>query len=164
MEKGLLPPELKLDGVKLFSNSELLRIWRNNLKGIQWTDENGNLIRGAVDNILQKGSKLIVIDYKTRGYPCKDDTHKHYQDQLDIYNFLLRKNGYETEDYAYLIFYHPLKVSEDGSVVFHSELKKMDVSVDNAGRILKDAVETLEGEMPSAGKECEYCKWKKEIE
>ena len=165
MEKGLLPPELaKLDGVTLFSNAELLKIWRNNLKGIQWTDENGNLVRGAVDNILQKGSKLIVIDYKTRGYPCKDDTHKHYQDQLDIYNFLLRKNGYETEDYAYLIFYHPLKVSEDGSVVFHSELKKMDVSVENAGRILKDAVETLEGEMPEENKECEYCRWKKEIE
>jgi len=39
----------------------------------------------------------------------------------------------------------------------------MDVSVENAERILKDAVEVLEGEMPAENQECEYCRWKKEI-
>ena len=69
--KGLLPPELeKLNGhVKLFDNIELLKVWRNNLNGIQWIDENGTIFRGAVDNILQKDDKLIILDYKTRGYP-----------------------------------------------------------------------------------------------
>src|SRR3989338_10949660 len=119
MKKGELPPELKDWNIdcKLFNNEELLKVWRNNLKGIPWTDEKGNLFRGAVDNILVKGKKLVVLDYKTRGFPLKDDTAEHYQDQLDIYNFLLRKNGYETEDYAYLLFYHPNKVTEDGDVV-----------------------------------------------
>lgn len=123
MEKGELPPELQeLNGnVKLFDDAELLKIWRSNFKGIQWTDKEGNLFRGAVDNILKKGKKLIVLDYKTRGYPLKEDTAEHYQNQLDIYNFLLRKNDYETEDYAYLIFYHPDKVNEDGSVIFNTD-------------------------------------------
>ena len=59
---GELPPELKdLNGeVKLFNDIELLKAWRNNLKGIQWTDKQGNLFRGAVDNLLQKGKKLII--------------------------------------------------------------------------------------------------------
>jgi xanthosine utilization system XapX-like protein len=52
-----------------------------------------------------KNDRLIVLDYKTRGFPLKEDTAAHYQDQLDIYNFLLRKNGYRTEDYGYLLFY-----------------------------------------------------------
>ena len=78
----------------LFNNHALLAIWRSNFKGIQWVDKKGNIFRGAVDNILKKGKKLIVLDYKTRGYPLKDDTADHYKDQLDIYNLLLRKNNY----------------------------------------------------------------------
>ena len=162
MEKGELPPELEeLNGdVKLFDDAELLKIWRSNFKGIQWTDKEGNLFRGAVDNILKKGNKLIVLDYKTRGYPLKEDTAEHYQDQLDIYNFLLRKNGYETENFAYLLFYHPNKVNDNGDVVFHTDLVK--ISIKNAERIFNEAVETLEGDMPKPSDECQFCKWVEE--
>ncbi len=161
MEKGELPPELaELNGdIKLFDDADLLKIWRSNFKGIPWTDKEGNLFRGAVDNILKKGKKLIVLDYKTRGYPLKEDTAAHYQNQMDIYNFLLRKNDYETEDYAYLIFYHPDKVNEDGSVVFNTDIVKMKTDVKNAQKIFEKALDTLKGDMPEAGEECDYCKW-----
>jgi CRISPR/Cas system-associated exonuclease Cas4 (RecB family) len=160
-DRDELPPELKdmNDEVTLFDNAGLLEVWRNNFKGIQWTDEKGNLIRGAVDNILQKGKKLIVLDYKTRGYPLKEDTAKYYQDQLDVYNFLLRKNGYETEDYAYLLFYHPDKVNENGDFVFHTDLVRMDISVKNAERIFNEAVKVLEGNMPEPSDNCQFCEW-----
>lgn len=161
MEKGELPPELaELNGdIKLFDDAELLKIWRSNFKGIQWTDKEGNLFRGAVDNILAKGKKLIVLDYKTRGFALKEDTAAHYQDQLDIYNFLLQKNGYETEDYAYLIFYHPNKVNDDGSVVFNTDIVKMKINIKNAESIFKKALEILKENMPKPNEECEYCKW-----
>ncbi len=160
MEKGLMPPELSsLKGFKLFDDADLLKVWRNNLKGIQWTDKHGNLFRGAVDNILVKGSKLVVLDYKTRGFPLKEDTAAHYSDQMDIYNFLLRKNGRLTEDYAYLLFYHPSHVNRDGSVVFNTDLVKMKVDVSNAERIFKKAVSVLDGEIPDASPECQYCRW-----
>jgi len=160
MKKGELPPELSdLKGYKLFDDEELLKIWRSNFKGIQWTDKQGNLFRGAVDNILVKGKKLVVLDYKTRGYPLKEDTHKHYQDQMDIYNFLLRKNGYKTEEYTYLIFYHPHEVFENGHVCFNTDLVKIKVSIKNAEKIFKKAVEVLEGDCPKASEECGFCKW-----
>jgi hypothetical protein len=161
MKKGDLPPELKeLDGeVKLFEDEDLLKVWRSNFKGIRWTDNKGNLFRGAVDNILVKGKKLIVLDYKTRGYPLKEDTANHYQDQLDIYNFLLRKNNRETEDYAYLLFYHPNKVNENGDVDFHAELVKMKISVKNAESIFERALSILEKEIPKSSGECGYCEW-----
>ena len=158
-KKGKLPPELKLKGIKLFNDEELLKLWQNNRKGIQWTDEQGNLLKGAVDILLQKGKKLIVLDFKTRGFPVKEDTHLHYKDQLDIYNFLLRKNGYQTEDYSYLLFYHPQQVNPKGDVVFHKHLVKMDVSIKNAEKVFKDALKVLEGEMPEASGECGFCKW-----
>ncbi len=163
-DRGLLPPELKeLKDVKLFDDKRLLEVWRNNRKGIEWVDEEGNVLRGAVDNILQKGNNLIVLDFKTRGFPLHEDTHEHYQDQLDIYNFLLRKNGWKTENYAYLLFYHPEKVEEeDGDVAFHTDLIKVDISVRNAEKIFRRAVEILKGGMPDCGEECEFCKWRNE--
>src|SRR3989344_2538274 len=161
MNKGLLPPELKsLNGdVKLFDNKVLLTRWRDNFPGIQWIDDHHNKINCAIDNILQKGTKLIVLDYKTRGYPLKEDTASYNQDQLDIYNFLLRKNGYETEDYAYLLFYHPNCVHENGSVDFHTELVKMKTDVKNAENIINKALTTLKADIPQSDKKCGFCEY-----
>jgi len=166
-DNGKLPPELeKLDGdkgIKLFDNAELLERWRNNKKGIEWKDDEGNILRGAVDNILQKGSKLIVLDFKTRGFPLHEDTHEHYQDQLDIYNFLLRKNGFETEDYSYLLFYHPKEVEEDGDVAFHTDLVELKVSIENAEKIFEYALRILKGDVPDHSDNCEFCEWVRNI-
>lgn len=161
-EKGELPIELQKfngDGLKLFADKKLLEAWRNWRKGLNWEDENGNVLAGAVDNILERDGKLIVLDYKTKGGERKDGDAEMNQDQLDIYNFLLKKNGYETEDYAFLIYYHPLKVEINGNVEFHRDVVKMKVSVANAERIFKNALKVLNGDMPESSKECEFCKW-----
>ncbi|MBU0930145.1 MAG: PD-(D/E)XK nuclease family protein [Nanoarchaeota archaeon] len=159
MKKNELPPELRKsecrDNCNLFEDEEKLKIWRNNLKGIQYKDEEGNILFGAVDNILVKGEKLIVLDYKTRGYDLKEDTADHYQNQLDIYNYLLRKNGYQTEDYAFLLFYVPKEVLETGEIIFDAHLVKRKIDVKNAEKIFKNAVELLNKECPE--KSCEWC-------
>ena len=158
MEKGELPPELKeseCKDCKLFDDKEKLGVWRSNFKGVGFLDESGILLHGAVDNILVKNGKLIVLDYKTRGFPLKEDTHEHYQGQIDIYNFLLHKNGYETEDYAFLLFYHPKKVLETGEAVFNTDLKKMKVNVKNAEKIFNNALKLLNSSCPK--KSCVWC-------
>lgn len=160
-DKGLLPPELKhLKGkYTLFDDAELLDIWRNNFKGIQWIDPDGNTFRGAVDNLLWHSKKLVVLDYKTRGFPLKEDTSAHYQDQMNIYNFLLRKNKYNTSNHAFLLFYHPDKVDSDGDVLFNTDLVKMKVSVSDAGKIFENALKVLSDDIPEAGEECGFCEW-----
>jgi CRISPR/Cas system-associated exonuclease Cas4 (RecB family) len=166
MEKGELPPEIKeyglSKGYKLFDDKAKLDIWRNNFKGIQYKDKtSGILLRGAVDNIITKGKKLIVLDYKTRGYPLKEDTHEYYQTQLDVYNFLLRKNGHETEDYSYLLFYYPREVSKTGEVIFDTAMKKMKTSALNGEKVFKKAIEVLEMKKPpKASEECKFCEYR----
>jgi hypothetical protein len=160
MEKGELPPEIKEYGIgneyKLFDDKSKLEIWRSNFKGIQYKDKtSGILLRGAVDNLLTKGKKLIVLDYKTRGYPLKEDTHEHYISQLDIYNFLLRKEGYKTEDYSYLLFYYPKEVTDTGEVIFDTKLIKIKTNVKRGEKIFRDAIKLLEGDCPK--KSCEWC-------
>ena len=156
---GELPPELKnhhhTKNLKLFDNKDLLKAWRNNLKGIRWEDDDGNILFGAVDNILVSGKKLIVLDYKTRGFALKDNTVELYQNQLDIYNFLLEKNGYEIEDFAFLLFYVPKEVLETGEVIFDSILAKRNIDVRNAEKIFHNAIRLLNGDCPS--KCCEWC-------
>jgi len=165
-DKGKLPPELKTkecEGCKLFDDKELMKTWQSNFKGVSFTDKEGNVLHGAVDNILMKGKKLIVLDYKTRGFPLKEDTAEHYQNQLDIYNFLLQKSGYETEDFAFLLFYVPKEVMETEEVIFNTHLVKMKVDVDNAEKLWKKALRLLNGPCPKRHVEddpekCEWCK------
>lgn len=163
INKNKLPPELcnhsHCEQMRLFGINEeekgLLKTWRSNLKGIVFQDTKGNILHGAVDNILVKENKLVVLDYKTRGFPLKEDTHEHYQSQLDIYNFLLQKNGYETEDYAFLLFYVPNKVLETGEVIFDTSLVKMQVNVNNAEKLFQQALELLNRPCPK--ETCEWC-------
>ncbi len=166
MKKGKLPPELhesecNKGGCKLFQDEEKLKIWRSNFKGISIKDKEGNILHGAIDNLLIKNKKLIVLDYKTRGFPLKEDTHKHYQNQLDIYNFLLRENGYKTEDYAFLLFYYPKEVFEKGEVIFNTKLIKMKINVKNAENIWKNALKLLNSPCPKKHEhaECAWCAW-----
>ena len=155
-DQGKMPPELaSLKGYKLFDDVELLKVWRSNFKGIRWKDENGNELFGAVDNILVKGGKLVVLDYKTRGFALKEDTADTYQTQLDIYNFLLRKNDYETEGYAYLLFYIPKEVTETGEVIFDVQTVKMDVNPENGRAVFLNALKMLNEECPQDT--CEWC-------
>jgi len=154
MEKGELPPEIREEckDCRLFDDKEKLKIWRSNFKGIQYT-EGDIMLRGAVDNLLVKNGKLIVLDYKTRGFPLKDDTHEHYKVQMDLYNFLLRKNGYSTENYSYLLFYYPNKVNDNGEVVFDTKLIK--TKVGDGEKVFKKAVNVINCKEPK--EKCEWC-------
>jgi hypothetical protein len=159
-----VPPELLKHDIDafLFADRKKLDEWRNYRQGLKYTDSEGNVLKGMVDEVLERDGKLIVLDFKTRGWPCKDDSHTYYQNQLNIYNFLLRKAAaMETEDYAYLLFYSPEKVNANGDVHFKTELKKVKTNADEAEKLFNDAIKLLKSECPEAGEKCEYCKERK---
>jgi RecB family exonuclease len=159
MSRGKLPMEIKdIEDVKLFDDKELLDVWRDNRRGIKYQTDKF-LLKGAIDCVLQKKDKLIVLDYKTRGYPLKEDTHHHYIDQLTLYNLIFRKNGIDTEDYSYLLFYHPDKVAE-GVFLFHKDIVKVKIDMAHAEELLDHAVKVLEGSMPKSSDTCVYCRYR----
>ena len=169
MEKNKLPPEIRENkeckSCKLFSDKEKMAIWRNNKKGLEYYDKELDvLLHGAIDNILVKGKKLIVLDYKTRGFPLKEDTHERYQAQMDLYNFLLRKNNYETEDYALLLFYYPNNVLETGEVIFDTVLKKINTSAEDGERIFLKAIKIIKSEeTPKSNINCNFCNFIRKV-
>ena len=161
MAQGLLPPELcnnsECENFQLFPDKELLREWRNSRKGLWYEDSEGNVLHGGVDNIMvnKTNKKLIILDYKTRGFPLKEDTHEKYQDQINIYSWLLEKMGFPTENFGYLLFYYPKEVTGTGEVIFDTTLKKMHVHPKDAEVLFEKALNLLNGNCPSGG--CEWC-------
>lgn len=100
------------------------------------------------------------MDYKTRGYPVKEDTLDYYQHQLDAYALLLEENGYETDGWAYLVFYHPLQHNDGGSVTFHLHPVRVQANRKNALKLLRSAAEVLSlKSRPPSGAACGFCAW-----
>ncbi len=156
------PPE-ELEGIegRLFQNTEKLNEWRNNLKGLRFRDEKTDVIlMGAIDDLfVTSEGRYAPLDFKTRGFPRNEYTHEHYQHQMDIYSFLLEKNGLKPAKFAILIFYHPVGVSKEHDVIFDPDPVKVKVDPARGERIFRDAVKCLMGDMPESSEGCEFCKW-----
>ena len=158
---GKLPPELKgkVEG-KLYDDMEKMNLWRNNFKGLSWTDEEGNILAGAIDDCLFDGKNFIVVDFKTYGgSEIGEEKIEFYQNQLDCYALLFEKNNLRHPGYAYLIFFIPVEVKENGEIKFRIEVKKVQVDSRRALKTFKEAIKTINSRRPSKHSECEFCAW-----
>ncbi|MBI4137878.1 MAG: PD-(D/E)XK nuclease family protein [Candidatus Sungbacteria bacterium] len=161
-ERGEIPPEIdgKVDGA-LFQDRGRLQRWRefNFGRGGMRAEipEYEMTVAGAIDDLLvSPDGRFIPFDFKTRGYPTKEDTHEHYRHQLDLYSFLFEKNGLPPADFGYLLFFWPTSY-EMGAANFKTELVKMDVSPSRARGLLKKVRDIVGGPIPPAHHACEYC-------
>lgn len=71
------------------------------------------------------------------------------------------KNGYKTANYAYLVYYFPREIAENGQVSFEIEPKKLETDIGRAEKLFKDAVACLKGPEPKRHSDsaCEFCNW-----
>lgn len=154
--RGSLPPELagKVEGV-LLSGTELMNKFRN-WRTFKFEEEDA-IMYGAMDDCLAKGEVFIPLDFKTRGFALKEDSTDFYQNQLDCYALLLKKNGFKHSDHAYLVYYIPKQVKPKGVVDFDVVVKKMDIDSKRAYKTFRDAVKLLQGKKPDSNPGCEYC-------
>ncbi len=72
---------------------------------------------------------------------------------------LLAKNGYKTRDFAYLVYYYPEEIKENGIAKFNIEVVKVDTDLKRAQKRFEDAVDLLKGPIPKHHSDCEYCCW-----
>ena len=157
-------PLLKIHNIpaKLFSNQSLLNQWRSNFQGIRYYDsELDATLFGAVDDILEfPDNKLAPLDYKSTGSRVPT-VYDRFQLQMDVYTFLLEKNGYSTSRKGYLAFY--IVDRENGfndRLPFRKEIHEIDVDTSYVHNLFKEAVETLKGEIPPPhSQDCKYGQW-----
>ena len=136
--KKTLPPELSgndFNGVKLFEDQARLERWRNWRTGLEYQDGDGSVLFGAIDDLLVKDGQYIPFDYKTKGsVTTEEDAIKYYQNQLDCYSLLLHENQMPTAGHAFLLYYSPKSVGQEGNVLFELQVVKISTDPERARR------------------------------
>jgi len=166
--KGELHPLLGANNIqaRLFSNQSLLNQWRNNLAGIRYYDQELDAtLFGAVDDILEfEDGKLAPLDYKSTGSSVPT-VYDRFQLQMDIYTFLLEKNGFLTPRKGYLAFYIVNKGNGfNDKLPFKKELHEIETDPSDIPKIFKDAVGTLrKNAPPPASQDCKFCQWLRRV-
>ncbi len=142
--------------------------WRNALnQGVKTLHKaTGLTVRGGVDDIwVNKDGELIVIDYKATSKDGKiesldEDWHRGYKRQLEVYQWLLRQNGFKVSDTGYWFYANATRDREafDGTLDFELTLVPYKGSTDWIDGTLVDLKACLDSELiPPSSPECDYC-------
>ena len=148
--------------------------WRDALRnGVKCVHkETGLTVRGGVDDIwINKKGELIVIDYKAtskdgRIESLDEEWHKSYKRQLEIYQWLLRQNGFKVSDTGYWFYANATKDREafDGRLDFELTLVPYTGSTDWVDGTLVTLKKCLDSEaLPQAGEDCDYCRYRQAV-
>lgn len=147
---------------KLFSNQSLLDEWRDTNKGLRYYDKDLKAtLFGVADDILDFGEgKLAPFDYKSTGKEVAR-VYDEFQLQMDLYTYLLEKNGYSTPRKAILAFY--IIDSENpfqGKLPFRKELHVIETDPSYIEKIFKEAILFLRAKAPQEhSPECLFGQW-----
>jgi len=166
--KGEIHPLILAHNIpaKLFPNQDLLNQWRSNFVGIRFYDPGLKAsLFGAVDDVLEfEDGKLAPMDYKSTGSRVAN-IYDRFQIQMDVYTYLLEKNGFSTPKKGYLAFY--IVDKENGfndKLPFRKEIHEIDTNPSDVPELFKEAVLLLrETAPPPHSPDCKYGQWLKRV-
>ena len=134
--------------------------WRNTFTGIQYHHPATDfLIFGAVDDIwVDSQGNLIVVDYKASGAK-EGELYDSYKRQMEIYQWILRKNGFKVQNRGYFVY---CRVNKDngfskGNLSFDIKVQPYDGDDSWVEDKILEAKRILDGEIPMSATDCDYC-------
>ncbi|MBT4393054.1 MAG: Dna2/Cas4 domain-containing protein [Candidatus Peribacter sp.] len=164
-----LMKKYKVDAVPF--QHENMDEWRENFKGVRHLHEPTNLlITGAVDDIwVTPEGQLLVVDYKSTsttkeidindGTPWKDA----YKRQMEIYQWLLEKNGFNVSDTGYWVYVNADtgEAGFDGKLVFDEQIISHKGDRSWVEKTIIDAHKCLQKKKaPKPSEDCEWCQYR----
>jgi hypothetical protein len=155
-QKGVLPPLLegRIQG-------KLAKIPLN----LNYIDESSQLkIVGRLDECIESNDgALVPLDHKTRAKIPEGVSYSrnYYQTQADTYSLLLQRNGYKTDNKAYIVYYSPSPGELHEGFPFQVEIHCIDTQPETAYVLYREAQQCLGGGIPDFNENCEFCKWGK---
>ena len=117
---------------------------------------------GKLDECLvDDQNQLVPIDFKTSSSdPREKETLAAYQAQIDAYIYLLSQKKQNVADIGYLIYVYPdlgKYLHRGFPMVVH--LVKLKGDPDRTVKRIARAIEILEGRIPKASSDCDFCAW-----
>ncbi|MFC1721561.1 PD-(D/E)XK nuclease family protein [Patescibacteria group bacterium] len=143
--------------------------WRENFKGVQYFHEPTDmLVTGAIDDVWQNPKKeLIVVDYKATSkneeVNLDADWQISYKRQMEVYQWLLRQNGFKVSDTGYFVYANGItdKAAFDGKLEFDVKIIPYKGSDDWIEEVLVEIKETLESDkVPEMADYCDFCRYR----
>lgn len=143
--------------------------WRENFKGISYVHEKTCLhIFGAVDDIwVDAKGTLFIVDYKatsTTGEVTLDaDYRQAYKRQMEIYQWLFRKNGFSVSNVGYFVYANGKrdKKAFDGKLEFDIQVIPYEGNDAWVEKAIMDAHATLNSDtIPVPAPQCPYCQYR----
>ena len=173
-ELGEPHPYLTANGIDAVPfRHEKLDEWRENFKGVQYVHEaSGFKVSGAVDDLWvhRPSGQIIVADYKATAKDAEvtldADWQMGYKRQMELYQWLLRRNGFDVSDTGYFVYCNGDRSAQgfDGVVRFKVSLIAYtgnDGWVDDA---LIRARQCLDANhAPEPGPDCKQCLYVNDI-
>ncbi len=141
--------------------------WRHNFTGVQFLHEPTNLlIFGAIDDLWQNSKEeYIVVDYKATAKAeeitkLDKDWHEGYKRQMEVYQWLLRQNGYKVSDIGYFVYCNGKadKKAFDHKLEFDVTLISYKGNDSWIEKTIFDIHKCLNNDkIPDADSDCDYC-------
>lgn len=171
-KSGTTHPLIKKYGVDAFpANLAQLEEWRNNFKGVQVLDKPTNLlIFGAIDDLWQNNKgEYLVVDYKSTSKSeeinaLDKDWHDGYKRQMEIYQWLVRGNGFKVSNTGYFVYCNGDTSAEkfDGKLEFAVTLIAYEGDDSWVGGKIQEIHKCLNSDtIPQSAEDCDLCAYRK---
>ncbi len=154
----------KIDAVP-FAHANMDK-WRHNFTGVQFEHKpTGLLITGAVDDIwVDPDGQIHVVDYKATGAK-EHHIYDSYRRQMEIYQWLLRQNGFDVSNVGYFVFARVNKADGFGNgnaaLAFDLIIEPLEGDDSWVEETIVNAKKALvSAKMPAAGKDCKFCTYR----
>jgi len=166
-----LMEEFAIDAVPL--THEKIDEWRDSLRrGITFAIGGTNVVvTGGVDDVwVNPGGELLIADYKSTSKETKvtlDDEWKiGYKRQMEIYQWLFRKNGFKVSSTGYFVYCNGDSSKESFDKKLEFDISILPYKGDDSWveKAILDAIECLKSDsLPKPGDDCDFCKYREAV-
>lgn len=168
--RGEPHPLMRTYGVDAIPLSHpLLPEWREPFRGVSFLHPTGLILFGAVDDVwVDPKGNLIVVDYKatstTKEVTLDGEYREAYKRQMEVYQWLLRRNGFSVSDRGYFVYVNADKDRQafDRKLEFSVHVLPYDGSDAWVEEAVREAYACLQADqMPPYAEACEWCAYRR---
>jgi hypothetical protein len=160
-----------IDAIPL--SHEKIDEWRDSLRGgiTVPVDKTNVIVTGGVDDVwVSPSGEFIIVDYKATSkeeeVTLDADWQIGYKRQMEIYQWLFRKNGFKVSDTGYFVYCNGNTDREafDGKLEFDIKIIAYQGDTSWVEGVILDAVGCLKSDsIPESGADCDFCAYRKAI-
>jgi len=173
-KNGTAHPLMKHYGVDAIPfDHEKLEEWQDSMRrGITFQIDHTNVvITGGIDDLwINPKKELIIVDYKATSKDAEVTLDAEwqigYKRQMEIYQWLFRKNGFTVSPTGYFVYCNGNTDKEafDGKLEFDIKIIPYEGDDSWVEGVVFNAIECLKSDkLPDSGGDCDFCKYREAV-